>query len=95
MATKCDRTSISARTAAHGVDTIPCMRSNESHSPTFVWAKLETIQREIAEAPRDWFYNFAAEHRESVRKFSKAKNGTLLFRVEDVLTAIANMEVCV
>lgn len=55
------------------------------------WARLDTIQKEVAEVPRDWLYQFAAKHPESIRKFGASRNSTLLFNVEDVMKSIADM----
>ena len=55
------------------------------------WARLDTIQKEVAEVPRDWLYQFAAKHPESIRKFGASRNSTLLFNVEDVLKAIGDV----
>lgn len=56
------------------------------------WARLDTIQKEVAEVPRGWLYEFAMKHPDSIRKFGKGgKNGTLLFNVADVLKSIGDM----
>jgi hypothetical protein len=46
----------------------------------------------VADVPERWLYKFAANHRDSIRKFAKARNGKLLFRVQDVLDAIERRE---
>lgn len=57
------------------------------YAPLPVWARKQKMQ-ELTGAPDNWLYDFAAEHPESVRKFTAARNGTLVFRVSDVLDAI-------
>lgn len=59
---------------------------------TMVWATARAIRAQIADVPEHWLYAFAANHRGSVRKFAAARNGKLLFRVQDVLDAIEARE---
>ena len=57
------------------------------YAPLPVWARKQKVQ-ELTGVPDNWLYDFAAEHPESVRKFTAAKNGTLVFNVAAVLEAI-------
>ena len=59
---------------------------------TMVWATANAFRERVADVPERWLYKFAANHRESIRKFAKARNGKLLFRVQDVLDAIERRE---
>lgn len=60
--------------------------------PTMVWASSRTIRERIADVPEHWLVSFVEKHPLSVRKFAHARNGKLLFRVQDVLDAIENRE---
>ncbi len=59
---------------------------------TMVWATARAFRERVADVPEHWLYTFAANHRESIRKFASARNGKLLFRVADVLDAIERRE---
>lgn len=53
------------------------------------WGKIKTIQREVAEMPVKWLYQFAAAHPWAIRKVSAATNSPLLFNSVEVLKAVA------
>lgn len=58
------------------------------YAPLPVWARKQKMQ-ELTGVPDGWLYAFATKHPQSVRKFGNgSKNGTLVFRVSDVLDAI-------
>lgn len=52
------------------------------------WAKIKTIQREVAEMPIGWLYQFAATHPQDVRKVSSSRNSPILLRSKGVLAAV-------
>lgn len=59
---------------------------------TMVWATATAIRAKVADVPERWLYSFAINHPDSIRKFAKARNGKLLFRVQDVIDAIERRE---
>lgn len=60
----------------------------EAKAPLPVWARKETVQQ-LTGCTDKWLYGFAAKHGDDIRKFGGGgKNGTLIFRVSAVLTAI-------
>ena len=55
------------------------------------WARHGELRR-ITGVPEKWLAQFAKEHPEHVRKFgNENSNGTLIFNVKAVLSAIENM----
>ncbi len=65
--------------------------NNALYAPLPVWARKSNLQ-ELTGAPDKFLYAFASAHPDSVRKFGGGgKNGTLVFRVADVLAAIEDV----
>ena len=56
------------------------------------WASKDAIMSEVADVPENWLRAFAIRHPKDCRKFAATRNGSMLYRVEAVLTAIENGE---
>jgi len=56
------------------------------------WASKDAIMQEVADVPENWLRGFAVRHPTDCRKFSKTRNGSMMYRVEAVLKAIEDGE---
>ena len=48
------------------------------------WASKDAIMQEVADVPENWLRGFAVRHPMDCRKFSKTRNGSMMYRVEAV-----------
>jgi predicted DCC family thiol-disulfide oxidoreductase YuxK len=53
-----------------------------------VWGDMRQIREQVAKVPEGRLRKWIAKHPEHVRKFSGARNGTLLIRSEAVVRAV-------
>ncbi len=59
-----------------------------SSLPRPVWARPEEVRR-LTGCPEKWLVQFGKGHPESTRKFGEgAANGTLVYKLDDVLASI-------
>lgn len=56
------------------------------------WASKDAIMSEVADVPENWLRAFAVRHPTDCRKFSKTRNGSMMYRVDAVLKAIEDGE---